>query len=60
MASDRKRLDQVSQHIRRIKISDYAVIVGSSDQASGGYQDMLREAASRSDDSKKPDRDMDR
>ena len=42
MASDRKRLDQVYQHIRRIKTSDYAVIVGSSDQASGGYRIVER------------------
>jgi hypothetical protein len=42
VASDRKRLDQVSQHIRRIKTSDYPVIVGSSDQATGGYRIVER------------------
>jgi hypothetical protein len=38
VASDQKRLDQVFRHIRRIKTSDYPVIVGSSYAATGGYR----------------------
>lgn len=42
MASDPKRLKQVFQHIQRIKASDYAVIVGSHDEGSGGYRIVER------------------
>lgn len=42
MASDPKRVDQVLQHIRRIKMSDYPVIVGNHDAASGGYRIVER------------------
>ncbi len=40
MASDRKRLDQVSQHIRRIKSSDYPIIQGNG--LDGGYRIVER------------------
>jgi len=36
VASDRKRLDQVLQHIRRIKTSDYPIIQGNG--FDGGYR----------------------
>jgi hypothetical protein len=38
MPSDQQRLDQVLRHIRRIKTSDYAVIVGSAAEASGSKE----------------------
>lgn len=41
MASDPKRLDQVLQHIRRIKADDYPVILGNTNEG-GDYRIIER------------------